>query len=133
MTLSDRIVGTIRTAVPGAVGVFIAWLIGKIPAVAAYITQADALLATLDLGGMTVQGLLTAAVTGLIIALYYWLARKAGDRWPVVERWLLGSAKQPVYFKPDRDEQVMDAVPEPAAREVTGTAGDSVIVEDTHR
>lgn len=125
---NDRILGTIRTAVPGAVGVFIAWLIGKIPAVADYISMIDR---QLDGMAVTVQGLLTAAVTGLVIAAYYWLVRKVGDKYPEVEKWLLGSAKQPVYFQPADAQVVKQSIPVPDEREAELTAGDSVVLEQS--
>lgn len=130
MTRSDLILGTIRTGVPGAVGAFLAWLVAQIPAVADYIAMTEAQLATLGFAGTSVEGLLSAAIIGLIIAAYYWAVRKIGAKYPSVEKWLLGSAKQPVYFTPADAHIVTDSIPVPESREAVQTAGDSVIVAE---
>lgn len=96
MNLSDRIVATIRTGVPALVGLILATLIAKIPAVAEVIAWIDTNLAELT-GGVPITTLLQLVATAAVISLYYFLARKAGDRWPQMERWLLGSSRTPVY------------------------------------
>lgn len=96
MSMSDRIVATIRTGVPALVGLILATLIARIPAVADVIAYIDSELTTLT-GGVPVAVLLNLAATAAVIAAYYWVARKLGDRWPWVETWLLGSALTPVY------------------------------------
>lgn len=96
MSMSDRIVATIRTGVPALVGLILATLIARIPAVADVIAYIDTELTTLT-GGVPVAVLLNLAATAAVIAAYYWVARKLGDRWPWVETWLLGSSLTPVY------------------------------------
>lgn len=91
MTISDRIVATIRTAVPALVGLILARLIAAIPAVG------DALVWIGAQIGTPVEGLVSLLATAAVITAYYWLARRLGDRWPWVERWLLGSSLVPVY------------------------------------
>ncbi len=96
-TRQDLILATIRTAVPAAIGWLIAWLISRVPAVADIIATIDGILAT-SAPGFTVSLILTAIAVGLVTALYYWAVREAGKRWPIVERFLLGSAKQPATY-----------------------------------
>jgi hypothetical protein len=98
-TRQQLILATIRTAVPAAVGWVLAWLISRIPAVGDIIATVDGVLAT-SAPGYTVSLVLTAACVGLVTAGYYWGVRELGRRWPLVERFLLGSAKQPVYVMP---------------------------------
>lgn len=102
MNLSDRIVATIRTGVPALVGLILATLIAKIPAVADAIAFIDENL-SLVTGGVPVATLLGLAATAGVISLYYWVARKLGDRWPAVEKWLLGYDLVPgAYTKPGK-------------------------------
>ncbi|WP_394685330.1 hypothetical protein [uncultured Microbacterium sp.] len=106
LTRQAIILATIRTAVPAAIGWLLALLISRIPVVADIIVTIDGTLATAAPGvpGLTVAALLNAAAIGLVVAAYYWLVRQLGRRWPAVERWLLGSAQQPIgYAKQTRD------------------------------
>lgn len=105
MTTNDRILATIRTFTPAVVGAFLAWLVGKIPAVADWLTSIDAVLAQADFAGATAEGILTALAIGGFTALYYWLVRVLSPRWPWLEA-LLGSKKTPVFLKPDEGEKV---------------------------
>lgn len=102
MTRQDLILATIRTAVPGVVGAALAWLITQIPAVADVIAAIDGVL-TQSMPGTTVIGLLNLIVLGLVIAAYYWAARELGKRRPIVERFLLGSAKTPGTYTLTQD------------------------------
>lgn len=102
MNLNDRIVATIRTGVPALVGLILATLISKIPAVADAIVFIDTNL-SLVTGGVPVAQLLGLAATAAVIAGYYWVVRKLGDRWPLVEKYLLGSELIPgAYSKPTK-------------------------------
>lgn len=96
-TRQDLILATIRTAVPAAIGWLIAWLISRVPAVADIIATIDGILAT-SAPGFTVSLIVTAIAIGLVTALYYRAVRELGKRWPIVERFLLGSAKQPATY-----------------------------------
>lgn len=96
MTRQDLILGTIRTAVPAAVGWVLAWLIARIPVIENGIATIDAILAQ-SAPGYTVAVLLNAACIGLIVGLYYWAARELGQRFPSLEKWLLGRSATPVY------------------------------------
>ncbi|MFI8593718.1 hypothetical protein ACIGCK_04720 [Microbacterium sp. NPDC078428] len=97
MTRQDLILATIRTGVPAAVGWLLAQLITLIPVIGNGIASIDRILAT-SAPGFTVSYILEAAAIGAVVAAYYWAVRKLGQRWPIVERFLLGSAKQPVAY-----------------------------------
>lgn len=105
LTRQALIIATIRTAMPSAVGALLAWLISRIPAVADIINTLDVILAQAfpDAPALTVTALLSAAAVGVVSAAYYWLARELGRRWPVVERFLLGSSRQPMYATPEAE------------------------------
>jgi hypothetical protein len=91
MTVSDRIVALIRTLVPALYGVAITWLVGRFPAVQ------DALAWLTETLGVDVTTAIGLAVTALVIAGYYWVARVLGARFPILEKWLLGSSAVPSY------------------------------------
>jgi anti-sigma factor RsiW len=100
MTRQDQIIAVIRTAVPTFVGYLIALLITSIPAVGDVIAAIDEQIAAAGVVGVTVVGLIQAAAVAVVVTLYYLLARWLGTRWPMVEAFLLGSAKTPVYAEP---------------------------------
>jgi len=91
MTIKERLAGYIRTIVPVLYGLAISWLVSRVPAVQ------DALDFLSETLGTDVTAALGFLVTGLVIAGYYWAARKIGARFPAVEKWLLGSSLVPVY------------------------------------
>lgn len=104
LTRQAIILATIRTAVPAAIGWLIAQLIAQVPIVAQLILSLDGILADAVPGSaLTVSTLINAAAVGLVVAAYYWLARELGRRWPIVERFLLGSSRQPLYATQDAD------------------------------
>jgi len=116
-TRQDLIIATIRTAIPAAVGAFLAWLISRVPAVGDMIAAVDGVLAEAAPGfNLTAAGLLAAACIGLVTGAYYWAVREAGKRWPIVERFLLGSVRQPVSYVDGRADgvQVVTSLPDPA-------------------
>lgn len=96
MNRQDLILGTIRTAVPAFIGWVLAWLIAQIPAVADVLAAIDKVLEQ-TAPGTTALVLLNGIAVAAVIAAYYWIVRKLGQRWPIVEAWLLGSAKKPTY------------------------------------
>lgn len=98
MNINDRIIATIRTGVPALVGLLIATLIAKIPAVATVIAWIDAELSTVT-AGVPIVTILGLAATAAVIAGYYYLARVLGARWPWVEKWLLGSSLVPTVYE----------------------------------
>lgn len=99
MTRQDLIIATIRTAVPGALGWLLAQLVALIPAVADVLAYVDGVLAATGIGATAAKLLEAAAIAGAIAA-YYWVARKLGARFPVLERWLLGRSATPLYVDP---------------------------------
>lgn len=74
--MSDYLVSMIRTAVPIAVG----WAITSLASLGVEMDEASAV----------------AAVTSLVIGVYYAVVRAAERRWPQVG-WLLGRPTQPAY------------------------------------
>lgn len=80
--MNDKIISLIRTYVPLLVGGLIAWL-GSL---------------SVDVGQDAQVGL-TVALTGLITAVYYTVARALEDRFPQVG-YLLGIPKAPAYGQP---------------------------------
>lgn len=129
-TRSDRFIATIRTYVPAAVGAFIAWLVTKIPAVADVLTAIDNEIQRAGLVGFTAMGIIQSLALAGVIALYYWLVRVISPKYPWVEKWLLGSANLPVYFRPGDAKTVTEAIPAPVERDAQKTAGASVVVEE---
>lgn len=123
LTRQAIILATIRTAVPAAIGWLLAVLISRIPIVADVIDVIDATLSQAAPGvpGLTVTALLNAAAIGAVVAAYYWVARQLGRRWPSVERWLLGSAQQPVYAKQNEDGVYVITGLDPDASTMTRT------------
>lgn len=98
MTRHDLIISTIRTAVPAAVGKLLANIIATFPVVADAIASIDRILTeAAPEYGFTARGLLDAAAIGVVVGAYYAAVRTLGDRFPAVERWLLGSAQKPTY------------------------------------
>jgi len=91
MTVSDRIAALIRTLVPALYGVAITFLVGRFPAVQDALTWLSHTL------GTDASAAIQLTLTALIIAGYYWIARKLGARFPVLEKWLLGSSLVPTY------------------------------------
>jgi hypothetical protein len=91
MNVSDRFVAVLRTLVPALYGVAIAWLIGRFPAVQEILAWLTETL------GVDVTAAIGLALTAGVIAGYYWVARKLGDRFPALEKWLVGSSATPTY------------------------------------
>lgn len=91
MTVSDRIAALIRTLVPALYGAAITWLVGRIPAVGDVFHWLTTQL------GTDVSAAISLALTALVIAGYYWVARKLGTKIPALEKWLLGSSLVPTY------------------------------------
>lgn len=118
-TRQDLILATIRTAVPAAIGWVLAWLIARIPFIAQGIASIDAILAQ-SAPGYTVAVILNALCIGGVVALYYWLARKLGARFPSLERWLLGRSATPTYIdagSADNGPVVITSLPEARVNE----------------
>lgn len=85
--MTNTILSLVRTYVPVAVGALAAWL----------------LTLGVELNAEAQTGL-TVFLTGLIVAVYYTVARLLERKWPALG-FLLGSTKQPVYDTPPVPEQ----------------------------
>lgn len=96
MSISDRIVATIKTGVPALIGIALANLIAAVPAVADVITFIDTHLSEIT-DGVPVATILKWAATAGVIAGYYWVAAWLGDKYPPIRKWLLGSSLVPIY------------------------------------
>ena len=132
MTNNEKIISYIRTGVPALIGALIAWLVSKIPAVAGGLSWVDAQFADAGFAGVTAQGILTALGIAGITTLYYIVARWAGDRWPALEKWLLGRSAVPVYFLHDEADTMSHKLPHVQDREVKEAVGEAVIVAEVH-
>jgi hypothetical protein len=86
-------IGYIRTYVPLGIGLILGWLLTRVPAVADAILWLDANLPA----GFDWRSALDAIAIAGVTALYYWVARQVGLRWPAAEKWLLGSSATPTY------------------------------------
>ena len=88
LLVGDAVLSKIRTFVPILVGPIIAFLVQTFPAVAEFLDANAGDWRTLILGAVSVA------------AGYGWwaLARFLGKRWPLAEKLMLGSSKQPVYI-----------------------------------
>lgn len=81
--MGDYLISLIRTAVPAAVGLVLAWLARECGIVLSDETSTE----------------LTLVVAGLAVGAYYAAVRALEVRWPWVGR-LLGSRRQPTYVRP---------------------------------
>ncbi|MEV8336962.1 hypothetical protein [Leucobacter sp. NPDC077196] len=88
---------SIRTFIAALVGVLIVRLIALLPAVADAIMWADDVFAEAGYGGLSALALIQAAITALAILLYQKIAQWLGDRWPSIEKWMLGNSARPHY------------------------------------
>lgn len=100
---TDQRRATARTIIPALIGVLLAQLIAKLPAFAAVLGWADEVLAdTAEAAGLpaaqfTAVAILNALLAAVVVWAWYRLARTLGDRWPSLEKWMLGSAERPQY------------------------------------
>lgn len=88
---------SIRTFIAALVGVLIVRLVALIPAVTDAIAWADGVFAEAGYGGLSALALIQAAITALAILLYQKIAQWLGDRWPSIEKWMLGNSARPHY------------------------------------
>lgn len=100
---SDSTVAAVRTIVPALIGVALARLIAGVPVVAAVLAWFDQLIVDVaaaggvPLIGVTAVWLIQAGLTALVIWAWYAAARALGNRWPSIEKWMLGSEARPHY------------------------------------
>lgn len=86
--------GYIRTYVMLAIGSLLGYLIATYTWVANLVAFLDSTLPA----ELNVEKLLNVIVIAAVTALYYWVARQLGRRWPAAEKWLLGSSAKPAYL-----------------------------------
>lgn len=94
--MNDLAVSIIRTVVPTVVGAVVAWLV-FVGAVVAWLVARGINIDD------TTAAQLVAALTAVLTAVYYAVARLAERKWPNAG-WLLGTPKQPSYSGPTEDE-----------------------------
>lgn len=88
---------SVRTFVAALIGVLLVRLVAALPAVAAGIAWADGVFAEAGYAGISALALVQAVVTAAVILAYQKIAQRLGDRWPDVEKWMLGSSARPSY------------------------------------
>lgn len=91
MTVQDRFIALIRTVVPYLWSAAIAFLVGRFPVAQDVINWLN------EFSGQDVTAALGLFLVGLVLAGYYWAARWAGARWPILEKWLIGRSVVPSY------------------------------------
>lgn len=88
---------SVRTFVAALIGVLLVRLVAAVPFVAAGITWIDGVFDEAGYAGLSALALIQAVVTAAVILLYQRVAQRLGDRWPNVEKWMLGSSARPSY------------------------------------
>ncbi|MFF8817824.1 hypothetical protein ACF07D_07495 [Leucobacter sp. NPDC015123] len=88
---------SVRTFVAALVGVLIVRLVAAIPAVADVFAWVDGVLAEAGYAAVTALAIVQAVVTAGVILLYQKAAQRLGDRWPNIEKVMLGSSARPHY------------------------------------
>lgn len=86
-----------RTIMAALVAVLVARLVAQIPALASALAWVDGVIAEAGIVSAPAIALLQALVIALVILLYQKIAQLLGDRWPAVERLMLGSDARPHY------------------------------------
>ncbi|MBC9954957.1 hypothetical protein ICM05_09935 [Leucobacter sp. cx-42] len=87
----------VRTFVAAFVGVLIARLVVAIPVISDTFALVDGIFAEAGYAGLSTLALVQAATTAVVVLLYVQLAQWLGDRWPSVEKVMLGSDARPSY------------------------------------
>lgn len=96
-TASDRKAQIRRTIMAALVAVLVARQVAKVPVLADLLTWVDDLIADAGVVSVPALDLLQAVAVALVIWLYQRLAQALGDRWPSVEKIMLGSDARPHY------------------------------------
>jgi len=86
-----------RTFVAALIGVLLARLVAAVPAVHDVIAWVDGVFAEAGYAGLSALAIVNAVVVAGVILAYQKIAQALGDRWPAVERWMLGSDARPHY------------------------------------
>lgn len=88
---------SLRTFIAALVGVLLTRIVAAVPAVAAGLAWVDGVFAEAGFAGPSALVLVQSVVTAGVILAYQRIAQWCGDRWPDVEKWMLGSAARPSY------------------------------------
>lgn len=86
-----------RTFIAAVIGVLIARLVGAVPVVSDLLTYVDGVFAEAGYAGLSALALVNAVVVAGVILAYQKVAQALGDRWPDIEKWMLGSDARPHY------------------------------------
>ena len=88
---------SIRTFVAALVGVLLVRIAGAIPAVADVFAWFDGVLTDAGYESVSILAVVQAIVTAAVILLYQKVAQWLGDRWPSIEKYMLGNSARPHY------------------------------------
>ncbi|WP_162903630.1 hypothetical protein [Leucobacter sp. wl10] len=86
-----------RTFVAAFVGVLITRLVSEVEMIQNVVRWVDGVFAEAGYPGFSVLTVVESAVVGGVILAYQSIAQWLGNRWPSVERLLLGSGSRPRY------------------------------------
>ena len=92
MTIQSR-----RTFIAALVGVLIARVVAALPVIADTLAWVDGIFVEAGYAGISALAVVNAAVVAAVILVYQKAAQWLGDRWPSVEKWMLGSDARPSY------------------------------------
>lgn len=96
-TKTDRKNQDRRTIMAALVAVLVARLVATIPLLAAALAWVDGLISEAGIISVPALALLQAVVIATVILVYQRVAQWLGDRWPSVEKLMLGSDARPHY------------------------------------
>lgn len=88
---------SVRTFVAALVGVLIVRLVAAIPAVADVFAWVDGVFVDAGYASISAPALVQAVITAAVILFYQKAAQWLGDRWPNIEKVMLGSSSRPHY------------------------------------
>ncbi len=92
MTIQSR-----RTFIAALVGVLIARVVAALPVIADTLAWVDGIFVEAGYAGISALAVVNAVVVAAVILVYQKAAQWLGDRWPSVEKWMLGSDARPSY------------------------------------
>ncbi len=96
-TKTDRRNQDRRTIMAALVAVLVARLVATIPMLAAALAWVDGVISDAGIISVPALALLQAVVIAAVILVYQRVAQWLGDRWPNVEKLMLGSDARPHY------------------------------------
>ncbi|MEV8338518.1 hypothetical protein [Leucobacter sp. NPDC077196] len=96
-TKTDRKNQDRRTIMAALVAVLVARLVATIPMLAAALAWVDGVISDAGIISVPALALLQAVVIAAVILIYQRVAQWLGDRWPSVEKLMLGSDARPHY------------------------------------